>query len=73
MCRLHSAIKYPTITCIDTFFPAKKFLVPKQFIFYITIYILKFHVFENNLHGIIWLTTGNAANTIMRQYGILFY
>lgn len=72
MYRLYSAVKYSTINCLDTFLPARKFLVLKQYIFYITIYILKFHVFENNLDDVIWLTAGNVANTIKRQYGILF-
>lgn len=53
--------------------PARKFLVPKQCVFFISFYMLKFHVFENNLDAVSWLTAGNVANTpVQRQREMIF-
>ena len=70
---VHVEIQQCSKIAIDTILPARKFLALKQCVFYITFYMLKFHVFENNLDAVSWLTTGNVVNIpVQRQYEMIF-
>ena len=71
--KIHVEIQQCSKIAIESILPARKFLALKQCVFYITFYMLKFHVFENNLDAVSWLTAGNVANIpVQRQCEMIF-
>lgn len=70
---VHVEIQQCSKIAIDTILPARKFLALKRCVFYITFYMLKFHVFENDLDAVSWLPAGSVVNApVQRQCEMIF-